>query len=226
MAIIKKSTNNKFWRGCGAKGTLLHCWWDCKLIVTMEDSMEIPLKTRNKSIIWPSNPTPRHIPWGNQNWRKTHEPQCSLQHYLQQIDMLLLLLSHVSRVRLCATPRRQPTRLLRPWDSQGKNTGVGCHFLLQCMKVKSESEVAQLCSTLGSNLHVHRQMNGYQVVVYIHNGILLSHGKECIWVSSNEVDEPRAYYTEWSKSEREREILHTNAYIDRKSTRLNSSHNA
>ena len=44
--------------------------------------------------------------------------------------------------------RRQPTRLPRPWDSQGKNTGVGCHFLLQCMKVKSESEVAQLCPTL------------------------------------------------------------------------------
>ena len=38
--------------------------------------------------------------------------------------------------------RRQPTRLSRPWDSPGKNTGVGCHFLLQCMKVKSKSEVA------------------------------------------------------------------------------------
>ena len=44
--------------------------------------------------------------------------------------------------------RRQPTRLPRPWDSPGKNTGVGCHVLLQCMKVKSESEVAQLCPTL------------------------------------------------------------------------------
>ena len=41
--------------------------------------------------------------------------------------------------------RRQPTRLLCPWDSPGKNTGVGCHFLLQCMKLKSESEVAQSC---------------------------------------------------------------------------------
>ena len=41
--------------------------------------------------------------------------------------------------------RRQPTRLCHPWDSPGKNTGVGCHFLLRCMKVKSESEVAQLC---------------------------------------------------------------------------------
>ena len=44
--------------------------------------------------------------------------------------------------------RQQPTRLSHPWDSLGKNTGVGCHFLLQCMKVKSESEVAQSCLTL------------------------------------------------------------------------------
>ena len=56
----------------------------------------------------------------------------------------------------------QPTRLLRPWDSPGKNIGVGCHFLLQCMKVESESEVAQSCPTLsdpmdcslpGSSIH-------------------------------------------------------------------------
>ena len=44
--------------------------------------------------------------------------------------------------------RWQPTRLPHPWDSLGKNTGVGCHFLLQCMKVKSQSEVAQSCLTL------------------------------------------------------------------------------
>ena len=58
--------------------------------------------------------------------------------------------------------RRQPTRLPHPWDSPGKNTGVGCHFLLQCMKVKSESEVAQSCLTFsdpmdcslpGSSIH-------------------------------------------------------------------------
>ena len=52
--------------------------------------------------------------------------------------------------------RRQPTRLPRPWDSPGKNTGVGCHFLLQCLKVKSESEVAQssltLCNPMGCSL--------------------------------------------------------------------------
>ena len=46
--------------------------------------------------------------------------------------------------------RRQPTRLPRPWDSPGKNTGVGCHFLLQCMKLKSESEDAQSCLTLSN----------------------------------------------------------------------------
>ena len=58
--------------------------------------------------------------------------------------------------------RQQPTRLPRPWDSPGKNTGVGCHFLLQCMKVKSKSEVAQSCPTVsdpmdcslpGSSMH-------------------------------------------------------------------------
>ena len=62
--------------------------------------------------------------------------------------MLLLLLSRFSHVQLCATHRRQPTRLPCPWDYPGKNTGVGCHFLLQCRKVKSESEVTQSCLTL------------------------------------------------------------------------------
>ena len=48
--------------------------------------------------------------------------------------------------------RWQPNRLPRPWDSPGKNIGVGRHFLLQCMKVKSESEVAQLCPTLSDSM--------------------------------------------------------------------------
>ena len=57
---------------------------------------------------------------------------------------------------------RQPTRLPHPWDSPGRSTGVGCHFLLQCMKVKIESEVTQSCPTLsdpmdcspiGSSIH-------------------------------------------------------------------------
>ena len=53
-----------------------------------------------------------------------------------------------SCLTLCDPIDGQPTRLRRPWDSPGKNTGVGCHFLLQCMKMKSESEVAQSCPTL------------------------------------------------------------------------------
>ena len=73
---------------------------------------------------------------------------------------MLLLLSVFSSVRLCAAP--EPTRLPHPWDSPGKNTGVGCHFLLQCMKVKNQSEVSQLrptlcdlmdCSLPGSSIH-------------------------------------------------------------------------
>ena len=52
------------------------------------------------------------------------------------------MLSHFSRVRLYVTHRWQPTRLPRPWDSPGKNTRVGFHFLPQYMKLKSESEVA------------------------------------------------------------------------------------
>ena len=52
-----------------------------------------------------------------------------------------------------------------------------------------------------------------ETVVEIYNEILLSHKKEHIWVSSDEVDEPRAYYTEWGKSEREKQISYSNTYI-------------
>ena len=84
-------------------------------------------------------------------------------HGLYFFRMLLLLLSCFSRVRLCVTPQTAaPQGYPRPWDSPGKNDGVGCHFLLQCMKVKSESEVIQSCPTLhdpmdcilpGSSIH-------------------------------------------------------------------------
>jgi len=60
----------------------------------------------------------------------------------------MLLLSHFSRARLCVTPQTAAHQAPRPWDSPGKNTGVGCHCLLQCMKVKSETEVVQSCPTL------------------------------------------------------------------------------
>ena len=69
----------------------------------------------------------------------------------------------LAHVRLCATPQTAAHQAPAPWDSPGKNTGVGCYFLLQCMKVKSESEVVQSCLTLsdpmdcslpGSSVHV------------------------------------------------------------------------
>ena len=73
---------------------------------------------------------------------------CESIFFLSNCLLLLLLLSCFSRVRLCATPETAAHEAPPSWDSPGKNTGVGCHFLLQCMKVKSESEVAQSCLTL------------------------------------------------------------------------------
>ena len=85
--------------------------------------------------------------------------------------------------------RQPPTTLLCSWDSPGKNTGVGCHFLLQCMKVKSESEVVQSCPTLsdlmvcsppGSSVHGIFQARVLEwgaiaFSVYLFNGILFTH---------------------------------------------------
>ena len=76
--------------------------------------------------------------------------------------IIIYMLSRFSRVRLCATPETAAHQAPPPWDSPGKNTGAGCHFLLQRMKVKSESEVVQSCPTLcdpmdcslpGSSIH-------------------------------------------------------------------------
>ena len=88
------------------------------------------------------------------------------------LDLLLLLLLSRSVVSDSVRPhRQQPTRLPRPWNSPGKNTGVGCHFLLQCVKMKSESEIAQSCPTLsnpmdcsppGSSVHGIFQVRGLE----------------------------------------------------------------
>ena len=82
----------------------------------------------------------------------------TMEYFVAQLLNNGTLLSHAAAtagksLRSCPTlcdpiDGRQPTRLPHPWDSPGKNTGVGCHFLLQCMKVKSESEVAQSCPTI------------------------------------------------------------------------------
>ena len=81
--------------------------------------------------------------------------------------------------------RQQPTRLPRPWDSPGKNTGVGHHFLLQCMKVKSESEVAQSCPPLSNPMDcslpgssIHGIFPGKSTGVGCHCLLDLDKGKE------------------------------------------------
>ena len=78
---------------------------------------------------------------------ETNEKGNNIPKLIECNMLLLLLLLHVMSDSV-RPHRRQPTRLPRPWDSPGKNIGVGCHCLLQCMKVKSEREVAQSCPTL------------------------------------------------------------------------------
>ena len=92
---------------------------------------------------------------GTTDWFQTGKGVCQgcilspcLFNLYAYFFMLLLLLSRFSHVRLCVTHRQQLIWVPGPWDSPGKNTGVGCHFLLQCRKVKSEREVGQLCPTL------------------------------------------------------------------------------
>ena len=110
------------------------------------------------------------------SWAAAAEPVCHnywSPHALEPVTTTRKATTKRSRCCYCCwvasvvsdsvrSHRRQPTRLPRPWDSPGKNTGVGCHFLLQCRKVKSESEVARSCPTLrdpmdcslpGSSIH-------------------------------------------------------------------------
>ena len=102
--------------------------------------------------------------------------------------------------------RWQPTRLPHPWDSLGKNTGVGCHFLLQCTKVKSESEVAQSCPSLcdpmdcsppGSSIHgiFQAKVLEWGAIAFSNNGILLNHKKE--WNTWTSLAAPWIGITYW-----------------------------
>ena len=79
MAIIKKSSNYKCWRGCGEKGTLLYCWWECKLVQPVWRFLKI---TESCHMI--QQPHSWAYIWRKPHFEKIHVPQFSLQHYLQQ----------------------------------------------------------------------------------------------------------------------------------------------
>ena len=99
MAIIKKSTNSKCCRGCGEKGTLSHCRWECSFVQLLwQKNMEVPQKIKNKSTIWSSNPTFGIIEkktYSNPTFgiiektiiQKDTCPQCPLKHYLNSQHM-------------------------------------------------------------------------------------------------------------------------------------------
>ena len=88
------------------------------------------------------SPLPRAVPF----FQQPHGEHCG-GFFKNYSTNMLLLLSRFSCVRRCATPQTAAHQAPLSWDSPGRGTGVGCHFLLQCMKVKSESEAAQSCPT-------------------------------------------------------------------------------
>ena len=144
MAIIKKSTNNKFWRGCGEKGTLLYCWWECKLMQPLWKTVWRFLKNLGiKPPYYPAIPL-----WGIY----PEETKVEKDTYVPLFIAALFTIA-------------------RTWKQPG------------CPS--TDKWIKMLCYIYTVEYYSARKRNH-------------------IWVSSDEVDEPRTYYTEWSESERER----------------------
>ena len=110
--------------------------------------------------------------------------------------------SHQSCPTLCDPTDGQPTRLPHPWASPGKNTGMGCHFLLQCMKVKSESEVVQSCLTLSDPMDC--SLPGSSVHGIFQARVLL---KRIYWNSA------QCYVAAWMGGEFGEEWIHVHVWL-------------
>ena len=86
MAIIKKSTNNKCWRRCGEKETLLHCWWECKLIQPNGRTYGDSSKNQKENDHMTQQSHSQAYTLRKPKLKKTHVAQCSLKHYLRQLE--------------------------------------------------------------------------------------------------------------------------------------------
>ena len=151
MSAIQKSTSNKWWRGCGVKGTLLHCWWECKLVQPLRRTVWQFLK--KLEIELPYDPA---IPLLGIH---AEETRIERDTYTPMFIAALFITARTWKQPRCPSAVE--------WISCGTYT----------------------------------QWNITQPLKRIH------------WISSNEVDETGAYYTEWSKPERKTPIHYTNAYI-------------
>ena len=150
MTIIKKPTNSNCWRGCGEKGTLWHCWWECKLIQPL--------------------------------WR-------TVWRFLKKLKIEL------------------------PYDPAIPLLGIYPEKTIIQKDTCTPTFTEALFTTARSWKQPIDRWMDKEDVVHIYNGILLSHRKKRNWVICSEVDGPRVCHTQWSKSEREKQILYINAYM-------------